>query len=89
MCRSPQSKATTRRADWRNAASPRSEAGAVAGIHRCPDLTLSRGRAPFLLLFGMDGQFDELTILLVSILIGAAAAVIVFGGFLMLQPYHP
>jgi hypothetical protein len=37
----------------------------------------------------MDGRFDELPTLLVSILIGAAAAVIVFGGFLMLQPYHP
>jgi hypothetical protein len=37
----------------------------------------------------MDGRFDELTILLVSILLGAAAFAIVFGGYLMLQPYHP
>jgi hypothetical protein len=37
----PQSKAIPRRADWRKAASLRSEAGAVTGIHRCRDLTLS------------------------------------------------
>jgi hypothetical protein len=47
------------------------------------------GRAPFLLLFGMDGRFDELTILLVSILVGAAAFAIVLGSLLLLQPYHP
>jgi hypothetical protein len=37
----------------------------------------------------MDGRFDELTILLVSILVGAAAFAIVLGSLLMLQPYHP
>ena len=71
-------------------ASVRSEAGAVAGIDRCCDLTLSPADVgSFLLLFGMDGRFDELTILLVSILLGAAAAAIVFGGFLMLTADHP